>query len=427
MRFSKKLQTNIIISFALFAFLLTTFYGTLVFLGLSNITEDRVFRKQLEAIVEQYQQGVVTGSPAHTLPGLATFVGIDNIPPPLFELVGDFPVGYHELQFDLGGVESEIQFAIHKVPDSDELVYFIYDVSGIESSVKRQPVIVTTLILSGIVVTLIGLVIGYAISRKIVSPLYRLTRKIESFSDQELPTYLNIPGAPEEINFLGQSLSHANKRINRFIIREKEFTRNASHELRTPLTVIKGAAELLGKRYLTETEQIPRPLERITHSVIEMELTIDTFLILAREDEIPQSEEVDLNLLSNGIIEEIRHTIYADKDIQLIAEASPIVVAPPQVVRIVVSNLLRNAIQHSTGNCIKIRISERSLGVSDNGSGIPVDLADKILQPGTRSLEAGGTGFGLTIVDRICTRLGWKLNIDSSTETGTEIKVLFQP
>jgi len=426
MRFSNKLQTNIIISFALFGFLLTTFYGTLVFVGLSNITEDRLFRKQLEAIVEQYQQGVITGSPDHTLPGLAIYTGIDDMPAPLFELVGDFPVGYHELQFDRAGVDSEIQFAIQNVPDSDEWVYFIYDVSGIESSVERQPVIVSILILSGIAVTFIGLVVGYAISRKIVSPLYKLTRKIESFSDQKLPTDLHTPDAPEEINFLGQSLSQANKRINRFIIREKEFTRNASHELRTPLTVIRGAAELLGKRYLTDKGQIPRPLERITRSAIEMELTIDTFLMLAREDDIPQSEKVDLNLLSSSIIEEIRHTIYSDKDIQLIEGASPMVSAPPEVVRIVVSNLLRNAIQHSTGNCIEIRISEGSLGVLDNGSGIPGDLADNILQPGTRNMEAGGTGFGLSIVDRICTRLGWKLDIHSSTETGTEIRVLFK-
>ena len=116
---------------------------------------------------------------------------------------------------------------------------------------------------------------------------------------------------------------------------------------------------------------------------------------------------------------------HQDKEIQLIESASSTVWASPLVIRIVLGNLLRNAVQHSSGHCITVQVTDNSLQVSDDGCGMASELVHKALQPGVKSSLSGGTGFGLTIVDRICTRLDWQLDIESSTETGTRISVLF--
>jgi len=420
-----KLRNTIIIYFCLFGLVLTALYGTVVFLGMRQL-EDRVFTNQLRSIVENYLKGVANGNPQLSPPGLTTYRGTEQMPDSLFDLVGRYPLGYHELRFNQSDTEHELQFAIQQLPEKEEMLYFIYDVSGLEVSEQKQHDLILLLLLAGTLVCCLGLVIGFFLARRITTPLSELTRKIQSFSGNDLPTKLITPGASDEISALGRSLEHANERINQFIIREKEFTRNASHELRTPLTVIKGATELLEKRLSAEGIN-PRALDRISRSIGEMELTINTFLMLAREDNVPPSEKVDLGKLCSNIVGEIRFLIIEpDMDIQVRCEEPVFVYASPQVIQIILSNLLRNAVQHSFGKDITVQITENSLQVTDDGCGITNEMAGKILQPGMRDPKSGGTGFGLSIVDRICTRLGWLLEIQSSRKTGTKITVLFK-
>ncbi len=425
MRRQHKLRNTIIIYFCLFGLVLTALYGTVIFLGMRQL-EDRVFTNQLQSIVENYLKGVANGNPQLSPPGLTTYRGTEQMPDSLFDLVGRYPLGYHELHFNQSDTEVELQFAIQQPPGKEERVYFIYDVSGLEVTEQKQHDLVLLLLLAGTLVCCLGLVIGFFLARRITTPLSELTRKIQSFSGNDLPTKLITPGASDEISVLGHSLEHANERINQFIIREKEFTRNASHELRTPLTVIKGATELLEKRLSAEGIN-PRALDRISRSIGEMELTINTFLMLAREDNVPSSEKVDLGKLCSNIAGEIRFLIIEPgMDIQVRCEEPVFVYASPQVIRIILSNLLRNAVQHSFGKDITVQVNEGSLQVTDDGWGITNELSGTILQPGIRDKKSDGTGFGLSIVDRICTRLGWLLEVTSSRKAGTKITVFLK-
>lgn len=420
------LRSTIIICFCLFGLVLTALYGTVVFFGMRQL-EDRVFTNQLQSIVENYLTGVTGGNPQLSPPGLTTYIGTEQMPAALFDLVGRYPLGYHELRFNQSDTEHELQFAIQQLPEKENRVYFIYDVSGLEVSEKKQYAFVLLLILAGALVCCLGLVIGVFLARRITSPLDELTRKIQSFSGNNLPTKLITPRAPDEISFLGQSLENANERINQFIIREKEFTRNASHELRTPLTVIKGATELLEKKILAEGNKSPRALDRISRSIREMELTIDTFLMLAREDNVPPSEKVDLGKLCSNIADEIRFLVVEPgMVIKMRCEEPVFVYAAPQVIRIILSNLLRNAIQHSFGKEVTVQVTENSLQVTDDGCGITNELAGKFMQPGMRDPKSGGTGFGLSIVDRICTRLGWLLQVQPAAKAGIQITIFFK-
>lgn len=421
-----KLRNTIIIYFCLFGLVLTTLYGTMVFLGMRQL-EDRVFTNQLQSIVENYLKGVTNGNPQLTPPGLTTYMGTEQMPDSLFDLVGRYPLGYHELHFNQSDTEHELQVAIQQLPGKNERVYFVYDVNGLEVSEQKQHDLMLLLLLAGALVCCLGLVIGFVLARGITTPLSELTRKIQSFSGNDLPTKLITPGASDEISVLGRSLERANERINQFIIREKEFTRNASHELRTPLTVIKGATELLEKRLSAEGMN-PRALDRISRSIREMELTIDIFLMLAREDNVPPSEKVELGKLCSNIADEIRFLVAEpNMDIQVRCEEPVFVYTAPLVIRIILSNLLRNAVQHSFGTEITVQVNENSLQVTDDGSGIPNEMIGKVKNPGEKNKKSGGTGFGLSIVDRICTRLGWSLEIQSSAETGTKITVFFKP
>lgn len=97
--------------------------------------------------------------------------------------------------------------------------------------------------------------------------------------------------------------------------------------------------------------------------------------------------------------------------------------APPALPTIVVSNLLRNALEHTTQGRVQISIAGRTLRIDDTGEGIAVDDQARIFTRGYTT-KAGG-GMGLHIAKRICDRFGWHLGISSTPGVGTTASVEF--
>jgi signal transduction histidine kinase len=62
--------------------------------------------------------------------------------------------------------------------------------------------------------------------------------------------------------------------------------------------------------------------------------------------------------------------------------------------------------------------------IEENGSGIPDEIKDKILQPFfTTKKGTQGTGLGLSITNDIIKAHGGELSIDSTPETGSTFKI----
>ena len=97
--------------------------------------------------------------------------------------------------------------------------------------------------------------------------------------------------------------------------------------------------------------------------------------------------------------------------------------APPALPMIVISNILRNAIEHTRSGCIDVSVSGRTLSVRDTGDGI-ADTAKQRVFDSDFSTKPGG-GLGLHLTKRICDRFGWQLEIDSALGQGTTVKVTF--
>jgi signal transduction histidine kinase len=101
--------------------------------------------------------------------------------------------------------------------------------------------------------------------------------------------------------------------------------------------------------------------------------------------------------------------------------ASWVVLADPVQLDRVFTNLITNAYRYG-GSQIRIA-AQRDGGsiivdVSDNGEGVPADIADKIFLPfvrGKMAGEVGGSGVGLTLCRRIVEALGGVIWYDSTT------------
>src|SRR5690606_13367761 len=80
------------------------------------------------------------------------------------------------------------------------------------------------------------------------------------------------------------------------------------------------------------------------------------------------------------------------------------VAAPPSLVAITLSNLVRNALEHTESGRIEVRLEKNRFTVRDTGSGIPPEVLERIHE--RHFSTRGGSGMGLYLVRRICDRYG---------------------
>ena len=152
-------------------------------------------------------------------------------------------------------------------------------------------------------------------------------------------------------------------------------------------------------------------------------------LALARDPDrtLRDFPPVDLADELPGIIED--HDFVAkDKELSISVDIDslPPVKAPAQVLRAVIGNLLRNAIENSDRGSIRIHSREpNTIIVEDSGHGMTeaemAELHSRIARTGYTS--TGGLGLGL--ISRICEHYGWELSIDSVPAGGTSASVRF--
>jgi signal transduction histidine kinase len=286
--------------------------------------------------------------------------------------------------------------------------------------------------------------LAYRAARRAVSPVERLAREVRRL-DPERPdadafALERLPGIPDsEVVDLADALGSLARRVNEFLERERNFTRDASHELRSPLTVIRLAADML----LSEQE-LDRPVRnsvhRIKRAANDMEELTEAFLLLARESE--RGLTTDWVCVNDVVSEEVGRVrlLVGERTLQVhfVEECRMEIEASDKVLSVLLGNLLRNAVNYTDRGEVLARIGRGHVEIRDSGAGIPRDEVDKVFSPFYRSATTephtgaishprsrGGHGVGLTIVKRLSERFSWPVRIDSTPGVGTRVVVEF--
>ena len=266
----------------------------------------------------------------------------------------------------------------------------------------------------------------YRASRKALSPVIALAKVIRRWNpDHPEPESLapgNLPAATDsDIEVLVTALYNFANRLEAFVERERNFTRDASHELRTPLTVMKIAVDVLADEDMSPFAQ--RSLARIRRSVREMEALIETFLVLARESDTGLRDE---DFLANDVVaaEVARYReLMGGKPVELnlVEHARFALHAPPRVFAVMVGNLIRNACLYTEQGSVTVEVEADKVRVTDTGCGMSEDDLERAFQAFYRGSRTGdqGHGIGLAIVRRIADRYGWQVTLESKLGEGT--------
>jgi PAS domain S-box-containing protein len=198
------------------------------------------------------------------------------------------------------------------------------------------------------------------------------------------------------------------------------FSYSVSHDLRAPVRHIDGFVKLLERELPPSTEKTAHYLRTIAASSQRMAALIDDLLTLSRTGRAPlEMRSVPLRPLVDEVIVDLKPDI-ARRRIEWRIEALPTVRGDPSLLRVVLQNLLDNAVKYTRpqrGTVIQIGAQrledgETAIYVRDNGVGFDMRYADRlfgVFQRLHRADEFEGTGIGLATARRVVHRHGGRI------------------
>ena len=287
--------------------------------------------------------------------------------------------------------EEDKHFLVHAHPSGKGLLYLVFndDADDYLDPYEDRLHLVTRLI--GLALLLGCIAFGIWLVHHITRPLDRLRQRVAHLTPDQVDF---VPDAPwQELREIELALLAGKHEVAAVFAREQEFSRFASHELRTPNMVIQGSAALLGK-----VTDLPAPAaraaSRIRAASDEMALLTETFLLLGRKEAVERPPQWVAPLIERELARLAPLLQRENLDIRLNLDEQSEVQAPLSLLAIALGNLLKNALSYAEGH-IEIALQGQVLTISNPTAAAP----DQIL----------GYGCGLTIIQRICEKLGWQI------------------
>lgn len=191
----------------------------------------------------------------------------------------------------------------------------------------------------------------------------------------------------------------------------EQFVYTVSHDLKTPLVTISGfTSHLKDDLHQGRLERLPGFVDRVSAASDRMKCTIDDLLKLSRVGRVSaEHEPIDAARVVAAVVAEMAELFAARGATAVVRSPSAVIHADPAAFRVVVENLLSNALKYGCprpGMEISIAclpVEDRvQFSVQDHGPGVPPDAAERVFGLFQRlSNKSEGTGVGLAIVKRI--------------------------
>jgi two-component system, OmpR family, phosphate regulon sensor histidine kinase PhoR len=217
---------------------------------------------------------------------------------------------------------------------------------------------------------------------------------------------------------------------------KSEFINIVSHQLRSPLTNIKWTFEILSSDdYDVPDFKQEEYFVNVRENIARMVELIDDLLIVSRIEQgklLMAKKEFDFKELVSDQV--MRYSIFAEAShirLRFLAEEGfPKIIADPSLLKLVVENLIDNAIRYTKGRgdvmvAVKKRDSKNIIFiVKDSGVGIPEKEKKFIFQKFFRAENASkhrtkGSGLGLYVCKTIIEKSGGKIWFKSKENKGT--------
>lgn len=261
--------------------------------------------------------------------------------------------------------------------------------------------------------TLVSGVLGWWAARSGLAPLRIMKERAMTVTVHKLDQRMPVEAVPVEMADLAQSLNAMLERLQADFSRLLEFSSDLAHELRTPISNLLTQTQVS----LTQPRDAHAYRDILASNAEEFQRLarmVSDMLFLAKTEhglELPHREDIALADEVKALFD-FYEALAEEKQIRLTTEGQARVVGDRLMVRRAISNLLSNAIRHSTAQArVHVSLSERDghvvLCVENTGPTIGAQDLPRIFDRFYRvdksrtHPESEGTGLGLSITRAI--------------------------
>jgi signal transduction histidine kinase len=273
-------------------------------------------------------------------------------------------------------------------------------------------------------VLLLCCLLGWLTLRHLLRPLTELERGVQAVAEGNLDTRLSERGR-DELAGLGRSFNTMAQRLKDRERARDQLLLDVSHELRSPLTRMRVALEMME----------PSPLiDNIRHEVESLGKMVSEIL----ETERLKSPAGILKIQPENLVDLItlkaeRFGIHAPGISWDPPAEFPKVSMDPERMRLVIRNILENALKYGAGEDSPIEITLQREGnfavmkVRDQGPGVAKEEQDLVFEPFYRldpsRSRTSGYGLGLPLCRRIVEGHGGTITLTGAKDEGTTLTV----
>lgn len=299
--------------------------------------------------------------------------------------------------------------------------FYLYQQSRVESAINYV-VLYVGLALAGIV-----LLLNYFMVNKLLNPVRMLRKGAERIRRGDLSFRVKT-NRQDELGELTESINHMADSLQSMLEAKRQLLLAISHELRTPITKAK-----LRLEFMPDSEE----KEQLREDIDEIDLLISDLLEAERLNNahaVLTDEPVLFAEFVEGVSESFEE-YPGGIEIDIPEEDRELEIDRLRI-RLLITNLLNNAIRHGENNQINVRVRFNEQGVKleviDQGEGIAQEHLSQITEPfyradSSRQRNTGGFGLGLYLCRLIAQAHGGELFISSELGKGTHITVQLPP
>ena len=290
--------------------------------------------------------------------------------------------------------------------------------SAQEEGLFNYFVLYTALALAAII-----LFLNYFMVNKMLNPVRLLKQGAERIRQGDL-SYRVKSNLQDELGELTESINHMADSLQSMLEAKRQLLMAISHELRTPITKAK-----LRMEFMPESDE----KDQLKEDINEIDLLISDLLEAERLNN-DHSALVSERVLLANFIRSIAESFKSNNgEIEIEIPVNDLEFEIDKLrIRLLITNLLNNAVRHGKGNLINVRVSfsgDRGIiEVKDNGEGISEEHITQITEPfyradSARQRNTGGFGLGLYLCRLIAQAHGGEMIIVSQEGQGTQITV----
>ena len=214
---------------------------------------------------------------------------------------------------------------------------------------------------------------------------------------------------------------------------QRDFINNMTHELQTPVSTIKIAADVLNTpQIISQPDRFQKYVKIVQEETLRLQHQIETVLNMAKAEK--NSLVLNIEWLDAHQVIESATSKYEDRLVKQLEAESPYIHADRFHLVNALNNLIDNAFKYSSENAeVKISTENQNgifiVSVKDNGIGIAPEYQQKVFKkfyrvPTGNVHNVKGFGIGLSYVRQIIKAQGWKIELQSEVNKGSEFRIL---